>query len=188
VAYDSTVVLSGADDNLQVIASHIVYPKLDFSVNYDPAGPNYSGIPGGDPANYLRRYTRVVNTGIARNTGKIRIRGLAASAFQTNAAYDGTETTGHITGGAIIQVKVPGVTGWLDLGRSLGDPGLATTDFYGCSTAVTVSGPDVIVSFQTTAFTADNGSGDFPLYVRVSFLNNVAGLALALDEIEWQAP
>ena len=172
--------------SLQVIGNCLIYPKDDFSAAavYPAGNPNYSACSG------LRRYLRAVNTGVARNTGKLRLRFLVGGplAFTANAAYDGTETTGHttpVTGGMIIQVKVPGVTGWLDLGRSLGDPGLATTDFYGCSTGVLISGSDIIVSFQTTAFTVDNGSGEFPLFVRVSML---AGYTHRLDEMEWMPP
>ena len=190
VPYDSTVLLSADTDSLQVIGSRIVYPKLDLqaAAGFDPAGPDYSVLPGTDGPGNLRRYMRAFNTGVARNTGKLRIRGLTAAAFQVDAAYNGVETTGHATGGAIIQVQVPGVTGWLDLGRPLGDPGLSTLDFYGCSTAVVVSGSDTTVSFQTTAFTANNGFGEYPLFVRVTFINGAAGLALSLDELEWLAP
>lgn len=185
-AYDSTVSLGTDTDSLQVIASHIGYPQLDFS-GYDPAGPDYSTLPGTDMAP-ARRYLRAFDTGVPRNTGKIRLRGLALTDFRVDAAYDGAETTGHLTGGAIIQLMVPGVTGWLDLGRDLGDPALNTADFYGCSTGILVDGLDIIVSFETNAFTLDNGAGEFPLFVRVSFLNNAAGRVLSLDELEWQAP
>ena len=173
-------------NSLQVIGNCLVYPADNFSAAayYPAGGPDYSACSG------LRRYLRAVNTGVARNTGKLRLRFLVGGplAFTANAAYDGTETTGHttlVTGGMIIQIKVPGVTGWLDLGRSLGDPGLATADFYGCSTGVLLSGPDIIVSFQTTAFTVDNGAGEFPLFVRVSML---AGYTHRLDEMEWMPP
>jgi hypothetical protein len=67
----------------------------------------------------------------------------------------------------------------------LGDPGLATTDFYGCSTGVTISGSDILVTFNTTSFTANNSFGEFPLFVRVTMLNSAAGRALRLDELAW---
>lgn len=191
VPYDSTALLSADTNSLQVIGSRIVYPKIDFqaAAGYRPVGqPDYSVLPGTDGVGNLRRHMRAFDTGVARNTGKLRIRGLAAADFQVDAPYDGSETTGHLTGGAIIQVKVPGVTGWLDIGRSLGDPGVATLDYYGCATSVLVSGSDITVSFQTTAFTANNGFGEFPLFVRVTFINGAAGLALSLDELEWLAP
>lgn len=184
--FDSTSSLTATPTDLQVVGSRLVYPHTDFSTA-SPVGPNYSVIPAVDGLNHLRRYTRAFNTGVARNTGKLRIRGLAQAAFTVDAPFDGAETTGHLTGGAIIQVKVPNQTGWLDIGRPSGDPALATTDFYGCAATFTTSGSDVFVTFQTGfVFTADNGQGEFPLFVRVSFLNNPAGLALSLDELEWQ--
>lgn len=193
-AYVSTTLLSVDTGSAQIITNNLVYPQEDFSnaALYYPVGPNYSTLPGSDGANNLRRHLRAFDTGIARNTGKLRIRFLAGygtqSSFTTNAAYDGIETTGHLTGGMIIQLQVPGVTGWLDIGRALGDPGLATSDFYGCSTGVSIVGPDIFVSFQTTAFTANNGFGEFPLWARISLLNNAAGLAIRLDEVEWLPP
>ena len=186
--YVSATALTVDTDSLQIVANNLVYPQVDFSACF-PVGPNYSTIPGIDAVNHPRRHTRVFDTGIPRNTGTLRIRFLGgfgtSAAFTQNAAYNGTETTGHITGGMIIQVKVPGVTGWLDIGRPLGDPGLATTDFYGCSTGVTISGSDILVTFNTTAFTANNTSGEFPLFVRVTMLNSAAGRALRLDELAW---
>ena len=182
-------VVTGPD--LQEVGNLLLYPQVDYSAAlFRPvAQPNYSGFPAGDGALHLRRYQRAFDTGIARNTGKIRIRGLAQAAFTTNAPYNGVETTGHTTGGAIIQIKVPGAggTGWLDLGRAFGDPGLSTLDFYGCSTGVVVSGPDVTVTFNTTAFTSSNGSGKFLLFIRVTLING-NGTPLSIDELQWLPP
>jgi hypothetical protein len=186
--YNSATSLAADVNSLQVVANCLVYPQTDFSTAaYFPAGnPDYSACAG------TRRHVRVFDTGVARNTGKLRIQFLPAfgssASFTVDAAYTGVETVGHITGGMIIQVKVPGVTGWLDLGRPLGDPGLATLDYYGCSTSVVVAGLDITVSFQTTAFTANNGSGEFPIFVRVTMLDSVAGRSLRLNEMEWLAP
>jgi hypothetical protein len=62
---------------------------------------------------------------------------------------------------------------------------LGLLDFFGCSTGVSVVGPDIFVTFATGAFTANNGAGEFPLFVRATLLNNVAGLDLRLGELEW---
>lgn len=185
--YPSASVLTIGGADLQEVGNLLVYPQTNFSTaSFRPtAQPNYSTIPGGDGGSHLRRYMRAFDTGIPRNTGQLRIRGLAQSAFQINAAYDGSETTGHATGGAIIQIKVPGGgTGWLDLGRNLGDPGVATLDFYGCATSFTISGPDVLVRYNTTNFTSNNGSGIFLLFVRVTLINGT-GTGLSVDEIQW---
>lgn len=185
--YDSTVALVIDDGNLQVIGNQAVYPHANFSSGYSPVGANYASVLAGDAADDLRRYVRAFNTGTARNIGKIRIQGLALAAFNSPGAFTGSEVNDH-TGGAILQIKVPGSTGWLDLGRVKGDPDLATTDFRGCRTGYSTSGSDITVTYDTTAYTADNGSGAFPLFVRVTFIKNGTGQGLSLDELEWQAP
>jgi hypothetical protein len=185
--YDSTTVLIIGDGNLQVIGNQLVYPHANFSSGYSPAGANYASVLAGDASNALRRYVRAFDTGTARNLGKIRIRGLALAAFNSPGAFTGSEVNDH-AGGAIFQIKVPGSTGWLDLGRVKGDPDLATTDFRGCRTGYSTIGSDLIVTYDTTAYTADNGSGDFLLFVRLTFIKNGTGQGLTLDELEWQAP
>lgn len=176
--------------NLQV-AGELIYPQTNYNVGtfHPTQATDYSGFPGGDGANHPRRFQRAVDTSLPRNTGWLRLRGLAQAAFKTNAAFDGNETTGHTTGGAIIQLKVPGAsgTGWLDLGRAYGDPGLTAADFYGCATGVIVDGSDVYVSFNTTAMTSNNGTGNFLLFVRVTFLNG-AGTSLTLAQFQWYPP
>lgn len=188
--YNSAALLTADTDSLQILGNCLVYPQRDFTVGYYPStGPDYSGLPGTDGVNHLRRHVRAFDTGIPRNTGTLRLRFLPGfgdeNSFKTTTPFTGVETAGHIAGGMIIQVMVPGVTGWLDVGRPLGDPGLSTLDFYGCQTGVTVVGLDVFVTFNTTAFTANNTLGEFPLFVRVSFLNNLSGLGLRLDELAW---
>lgn len=186
-AFDPTHVFVAGETDLQVLGHYLAYPTRDFSTGlYFPTGPDYSGLFGGDGTE--RQYIRAFDTGVARNTGKLRIRGVAAAAFQVNAPYDGSLLTGHTTGGMAIFVKVPGSTGWLDIGRALGDPGLATSDYYGCATATLTSGGDVFVTFQTTAFTVSNGAGKFPLFVKIVMANNAAGRVLYLDEVEWMTP
>lgn len=187
--------LTGGGGNLQVAGQEVIYPQTNYTVGFQPnVSPDYSGFPGGDGANHFRRYQRAVDTGTPRNTGWIRLRGLAQAAFTTNAAYNGAEITGHATGGAIVQIKIPGASGsdWLDLGRASGDPGvvgpLGTSPFYGCSTAVVISGSDIYVSFNMGSnFTSNNGSGQFLLFVRVTFING-PGTSLALNQIQWYPP
>jgi hypothetical protein len=178
-------------NDLQVIGSGLIYPQVDYASGFAPSGqPNYATVQSGDGGTNLRRYMRCFDTGVPRNVGKLRIYGVPYSAFQANAAYNGTETTGHVTGGVIIQILVPGATGtgWLDLGRAYGDPGLATNDFYGCSTAVVAGSGYVDVTYNTTAFTYNNGSGQFPIFVRITYLNNAAGLAAAVTAVQWMSP
>ncbi len=187
-----------AGGDLQVVGNELIYPQTNYDVaTFLPAqtsAQNYSGFPGGDGANHLRRYLRAVDTGFATAVGWIRLRGLAQAAFTTNAAYNGTETTGHLTGGAIVQIKVPGASGsdWLDIGRQSGDPGLVgplgTSPFYGCQTNVVINGSDIYVKYQSgTITTSNNGSGNFLLFVRISLING-AGTSLILDQFEWYGP
>lgn len=208
-AFVSSTVLAAAGSDLQVIGGWLVYPQTNYSVGtIRPAGqPNYSTIPGADGALHLRRYVRAFDTGTPRNTGHLTIRGLPTptgvrlNPLQTNVSFDGSETTGHtwtnnggdanITGGIIIQIKIPGATGWLDVGRASTDP-LAggTSDFDGCATNYTYSGTDTIISYNTTAQTANNGSGQFPIFVRVTVINGVnnggtLSVQHAIDQITW---
>ena len=181
-------------NDAQVIGSAVVYPQVNYSTGFLPVGPNYAAVQSTDSGSNLRRYMRAFDTGLPRNIGVIRVSGVAYSAFQAAQPYNGAETTGHTTGGAIIQILVPGAngTGWLDLGRSYGDPGIAALDFYGCNTSVAtgsdVNGPYVDVTYQTTAFTFNNGSGQFPLFVRTTYLNNASALLLSLTSLEWLSP
>lgn len=187
--FDSTAVLLANDGNLQVVGDQLVYPNADFSAaTYRPVGqPNYASVLSGDASNHLRRYVRAVNTGIARNTGKLRIRGLTFTSWNSAGAFTGSEDTDH-PGGAIVQVKVPGATGWLDVGRVKGDPDLTTADFRGCRTGLTGSGTDFTATFDTTAFTADNGSGLFLLFVRLTLIKNGTGQTLVFNDVEWLPP
>lgn len=187
--FDSTTVLVATGPDLQVVGHQLVYPHDDFSAaSYRPvAQPDYAAVLAGDAASHIRRYVRAFDTGIARNTGKLRIRGLTFTSWSSPGAYTGNEVTDH-TGGAIVQIKVPGSTGWLDLGRPKGDPDLLTTDFRGCRTALSGSGTDFTATYDTTAFTANNGSGQFLLFVRVSLIKNGTGQTLAFDDITWLTP
>jgi hypothetical protein len=185
--YPSASVLVANDGNLQVIGHRLRYPGVDYSTGYVPPGADYATVQTSDAVNHIRRYVRMLNTGIARNIGKIRIRGLAASAFQATAGYTGNDVTDHL-GGAVVQLKVPDVTGWLDLGRVKGDPDLTTEDGRGCRTSLEVSGSDLIIGYDTTAYTVNNGSGDFPLILRVSLIHNGSGEFLEVHEVEWLVP
>ncbi len=183
--YDSTTVLTSNNGELQVVSGRLVYPGTNFGLNFAPAGPNYATVRSGDSSNHKRRYIRAFDTGIARNTGKLQIVGLAFSAFDAgNAAVDSAEVADH-PGGAIVQIKVPGVTGWLDLGRPSGVPDLdKAQNFRGCRTAIAGD----VYTYDTGGFTANNGSGQFLLFVRITLVKNGTGETLNLDSITWLPP
>jgi len=182
-AFNSSV--SIPSNELQVLSGRLVYPSIDFtaaSIYPANAGRNYATVLSGDASSTKRRWVRAFDTGIARNTGHLRITGLAFSAFDAgNAAIDLNEITDH-PGGAIVQIKVPGATGWLDLGRANGVPDLnKSSDFRGCRTGI--SGD--VYAYDTGSFTSNNGSGKFLIFVRISFIKNGVGQNLSVTEVEW---
>jgi hypothetical protein len=184
--FDSTVSIPAGE--LQVQSGRLVYPSVDFTAAaYRPvnAARNYAAVLAGDAGNTKRRYVRAFNTGIARNTGRLRVTGLAFAAFDAGIlAVDPAEITDH-PGGAIVQIKVPGSTGWLDLGRADGVPDLnKSLDFRGCRTGIAGD----VYSFNTGSFTADNGSGKFLIFVRVTLIKNGVGQTLSVQEVEWLPP
>lgn len=183
-AFDPTVVFLADDGKLQTIGSRIVYPQENFSFCL-PAGPDYSAL--GDTPNHHRVYVRAFDTGVARNTGRIRLVGQFN--FECAPEFHGDDTD-H-PNGAIVEICVPGLTGWLDLGRDKGSPDLATTDGRGCRTGVTTNGLEVIVSYDTTEYTAPNGIANgnkYLIFVRVTFINAGVGTTYYVDEMEWLEP
>jgi len=197
--YDSTAKLVADDGGLQCHGGRLIYPSVDFSAAairpVQAGGSDYAAVQAGDSANHKRRWVRAFNTGIARNTGRIRIKinqpgpqtNLFLSQFAGSPVIDPAEVTDH-AGGMIIQIKVPQQSGWLDLGRANGVPDLVkSSDFRGCRTAVSGdSTPEMIFSYDTQFFTADNGSGEYLLFVRVTIIN--PNTNIYLDEIEWLPP
>lgn len=168
-----TTALTSNNGELQVINGRLVYPSEDFSAaDYRPVqagGRNYATVKAGDAANHKRRYQRAFNTLIAKNTGTLTIAGVSFTDFQATGGVDPAELTDH-PGGVIIQIKIPGVTGWLDLGRPKGDPDLnVAADFRGCRTGINGSS----YTFETGGFTAPNGAGQYLLVVRVTLIKGV---------------
>lgn len=181
--YSSSSPITAGTSDIQLLSGRIVYPQTNFSTGYEPSAsqPNYATVLSGDASNHIRFYVRAFNTGIARNTGHLTINGLAFSTFDAGlAAIDPTMVADH-PGGAIVQIKVPGATGWLDLGRAKGQPSLSTADFFGCRTGI--AGP--VYAYDTTAFTSNNGSGSFLIFVRIGLIKNGTGQTLTADSLVW---
>ena len=189
--YNPATVLTSGDGNLQVIGHQLVYPHADFSSGHMPVSqPNYAAVLSSDPASHLRGYVRAFDTGIPRNTGKLRIRGLSYADIASISASPSSVTDGH-TNGAIVLLKVPGQTGWLDLGRSYGVPDLDTSqDNRGCQTGVApnTTATDFTVTFNTGSFTANNGAGEYLLFMKVYLFKNGVGELKVIDDITWEAP
>lgn len=207
--YNSSLVLAAnsagpqttAKQSLQVVGGRLQYPRFDFSAApYTPTGPNYNALFLGDVQYTQRTYARAFNTGMPRSTGRLRIKGLAFNAFKATGAVVGS--AGNFSdhaGRAVITLKIPGATGFLDLGRFKGDPDLNySADWRGCLTGITTGGSEGdIYEFDMTGLTTDNGAGKFLLYVAVVFVkDSPAGTSVGtsaipnifVDEIEWLPP
>ena len=181
-----------ATGELQVLSGRLVYPTLNFSAaQYRPvqASRDYSALYTADAASTKRRWIRAFDTGIARNTGKIQLTGLASAAFNAANTPDINEIADH-TGGAIVQIMVPGGTGWLDLGRSDGTPdNNKTLDFRGCKVSVVEGGGVTTVTYSTGGTTtAPNSEGKYLLFVRVTLIKNGTGETLNVQDIQWLPP
>jgi len=188
--YTSATVITSNNGELQCSLGYLTYPSVNYTSGYFPAtGPDYAAVFSGDSSTHIRRYIRAFDTGFPTSTGKLRLRGLNPADFASGGvAYTGAEVADH-PGGAIVQVKVPGVTGWLDVGRAKGDPDLTTVDFHGCRTRLTISPTiveNVYVEYDTTLPTVNNGSGRYLIFVRVSYIKSTGNVRV-LSELEWTA-
>jgi len=155
-----------------------------------PVGPNYASVLAGDPANVERRYMRAFNTGLPRNTGRLRIRGINYAQLRSSVANATSAVDGH-AGGVSILIKVPGKTGWLDIGRDFGVPGSNTAlDWIGCKTTVMPdqTSNDFTLSYNTVAATSNNGIGEYPIFILVVYFKNGVGETVKIDDITWEAP
>jgi hypothetical protein len=195
--YSSSTVLAAneSNPNLQVIGGQLVYPHYDFTqaaIKPTQAGsPNYATVLSGDTANTMRRYIRMFDTGLARNSGHLTIVGLPQTAFYTSGAYTGSEVADH-PNGAIVQIKLPGQTGWCDLGQPSGTPDSnLTLDFRGVLSSYPPAnngGGSYTWAYSTGSFsTQNNGSGNFLLIVRITLIKNGTGQNLALSSVTWSA-
>ena len=128
------------------------YPKTDYSVGYNPTGPDYSLLTGD------RTYVRAFDAGIA-NAGqasvKFRLWGLELANFQ----YTGGATPGSPD--MAVMVKVPGLTTWMDAGRTDGTgPGKqdVANDGAGCLLFAS-EGVDAPSQLKYTDITVNTGPG-----------------------------
>lgn len=183
--------------SLQVIGGRLVYPQTDYSVAaFSPTGPNYNAVFLGDAINTRRLYVRAFDTGMPRSTGRFRIKGLTYNDFKGVGAL-AANLADH-PGKVFVSLHIPGATGFLDLGRVKGDPDLSLTDQRGCLTAIVSGSPEGdVFEYDMTAYTADNGSGKFLIYLGITFIKDTAiatapgaGIVenLYVDEIEWLPP
>jgi hypothetical protein len=185
--FDSALAIPSGE--LQVMAGRLVYPSSDYTgwsyPSQDP-GRDYSSVYSSDPSNTMRRYIRAFNTGGVLDRGKIRIKGLIASDFAALLPISMGEVDCH-PGGAIVQIMIPGVTGWLDLGLEDGQPdSTKTSNYRGCQVSLTEVSFETTVEYSTAPyFTSVNVEGKYLIFVRVTFIKNGIGEYIYLEDIEW---
>jgi hypothetical protein len=158
----------------------LVYPKEDYSVGYDPAGPDYSVLTGD------RVYVRAFDAGAANvgaTTVTLRLWGVEVANFQ----YVGPGPGGV---GMAVMVKVPGLTTWMDAGRADG-AGPSKQDIAldgaGCLSGA-VTGTDLSTQIRYTDVTVNLGPAALflnaevpqrcPVLVKVILKDNATGKAL----------
>ena len=118
--WDSSLPLTTND--ALVYAGSLRYCNIDFST-YSPVGPNYSGRTGDQK--YIRAFRK---TGTATNSISLILTGL------TNT------DVGQIGSGDInVEVKLPGLTGWLDAGKPFDSGSFTGATGQGCRTSQTGS-------------------------------------------------
>lgn len=181
----SATVLAANDGKLQVIGGQLVYPGVNYgAADFRPAGqPDYATVQAADGAGHIRRFVRAFDTGGPTCRGTLKLTKASMSDWEAAVPYTGTENIDHSLG--ILQVKVPAVSGWMDAGRNKGDPDALTTDFRGCRISAREDPDYLYITYDTyPAFTSDNGSGEFPIFVRISYVQGT-GFGMTLDGIEW---
>jgi hypothetical protein len=162
----------------------LLYPKDNYSIGYNPVGPDYSTASTGSP----RIYQRVFDAGAA-NVGAssitLRFWGVTLADF----AFAGPGPGGL---GLACLAKVPGLTAWLDVGRPDGagpskqDPALDgagclvvgpnTFDFVDPASQIQYAQVEVNLGPLATLFL--NGEGKCPVLVLVALKDNATGKAL----------
>jgi hypothetical protein len=169
-------------NGLQVLGGALVYPQLNHLTGSFPevSQPIYTGVTG------TRWFTRLFDTVAPANIGKFRIVGVDYNAMIAGD-YSSNIEADH-GGGVIIQIKVPGVSGWLDLGRADGYPSAdKSLDQVGCLVSAVGSGTDWTYTYNTGFYTQNNLDGYYPVALRIGFTDTVLGKAKSISLVEWSA-
>jgi len=159
--WDSTQPLT--DGNAQVFCDKLVYPTLDFSDGtwrpVQNAGTNYSTF-SGDQLYF--RAMRDLST--PHNSGSLSIEGI---------------TWDRVGSDVELYLKLPGQTGWLDLGRDYNAATFSGADGDGCMTGYSQSG-DVLTINWSSGYFSTAGSGY--MYVLKIVLKNAGVEIKSLQE------
>jgi hypothetical protein len=124
-----------ANGEAQCYNDGLYYPRLNYTVGYFPTNTvNYSAFAGS------QYYVRCVPTnGNPSNSGTIQLVGWTLATF-LNITEGGAPI-------AVVELKIPGRTGWYDLGRSFGNGNgcriSAVGDIFGYSTGTNSTAPTI---------------------------------------------
>lgn len=149
--WDSTAVI--ANGNALVHNQQVKYPAGNYSTGILPAGgPNYAAGFTGDQV-----YLRAFNVGTAKNNFNLTLTNLV------NADV-GAKGAGNIN----VEIKLPGVSGWLDAGSAFMSGSFTGVDGNGCRTAQ--AGAVWTLTSGVLSTTASNGW----VVVRITFRSSSA--------------
>lgn len=166
----------------------VMYPQTNYAAGHDPVGFNYTGLVGD------RVFVRAFDAGAANvgdSTVALRLWGVDFTDFQYNAVFaPGAQ-------GMAVMVKVPGLTTWMDAGRTDGT-GPSKQDLAldgaGCLVGATPSDVDPVSQLAFTDVVVNLGPGLLflngevparcPVLVKIILKDNVVGKALNFDQGE----
>jgi len=146
----------------QVYAGRLYFPTVDFSSHLPAGNPDYSS--GFSNVEYYRAF---IDSGTPHTNGQLELGNL------TNSDVDPVGT-----GDVNVEIKLPGLTGWLDLGTDYDSGSFSGADGDGCKTAQ--SGDDWSWTSGTNS-TADSG---YMIIVRVTIRNSSKSIT-QIRELGW---
>jgi len=155
---------SALSNGNSLVAGALRYPELDFSTGYLPATgqPNYStGFTG--EQRYIRAF-RALND--PHNSGILKLVGLTLSDIEP-------------AGDVQVEIKLPGLTGWLDLGLPFDAGSFEGVDGDGCRTAVDSD------EFSWTAGAFSTADSGWIILVRVTLKNSAAPALQEMQILGW---
>jgi len=157
--WSSSVILTNGSGETQVYNGSLLYPTINFSSGYFPVQPaNYSSF-SGDKV-YLRSFYKV----LAMSSGTLTFTGLNLSDIEA-------------AGDAKIEIKLPSLTGWLDLGKPYDFGTFTGIDGDGCRTSA--SGSD----FGWTSGSFSTAASGYMIIVRVTIKDVVSPVTCTYIEL-----
>jgi len=146
----------------QVYNGQLIYPKDNFTTKIPGTGqPDYSSFFG--PQRYFRVY---ISSGNPHNSGILRI-------------VNGGAIVSPVGSGSLnVEIKLPGTTGFMDLGKPFDSGTFTGSDGQGCR--VSVSGND----YTWTSGTFSTAYSGWMYVIRVTLLNNTVAIN-EISEVNW---